>query len=98
MQITHPRRNLHPGVIIMNASMVLGVALLFVAYFGNWLEGPRLVGGLLLLLGLGTVAEGIMRRVGRIADTEKPKPLAPAWLLFYGVTMSLAGILMLFGY
>lgn len=98
MQTTLPRRKLHPGVILVNASLLLGGVLLAAAMFGNWLEGPRLAGGLLLLVGLGVVADGVVRRVGWLAETEKPKQLGLGWMLFAGVTMSFAGILTLLGY
>ena len=98
MQTIHPRRKLHPGVILVNASLLLGGVLFTVALFGNWLEGPRLAGGGALLLGLGFVAEVVVRRVGWLAETEKPRQLGVGWLLFFGVGMSAAGILMLLGY
>lgn len=98
MQTTHPRRKLHPGVILVNGSLLLGGVLFIVAMFGNWLEGPRLAGGPCLLLGLGFVAEGIMRHIGWLAEREKPKQLGVAWLIVFGACISVAGILMLFGY
>ncbi len=98
MQTTHPKGTLHPGVIAVNASMFLGGVMFAVAMFGNWLEGPRLAAGLLLLVGLGIAAEGVLRRVGWLAETEKRKQLGVGWMLFAGVGMSLVGLLMLFGY
>lgn len=97
MQTFQTRRSAPSRVMIVNAVLAISGALLFLGYFGGWLEGSGFVGGLLLLFGSGCAAEGVLRRIGWLAESGHPTSRIAPWLVLFGVSMMVWGVLMLLG-